>query len=350
MTVVYQTAPSLTVPATLELCMAISTQVEADEFVVDFRATVNVEPFSMLLLSSELAALRQRYPNAKFLLTNYERMTYAAHMGFFQSFGVDFGKYPGQASGNSRYVPMTLLKCEEIEKQAAQKNVEVQEEIESQSERLAEILSSETSGPLFETLSYSIREIIRNVSEHSQSNMVGICAQLKKNHVEVAIVDRGIGIRTAISKNPHIDASTDKKALNFALMPAVSGTAFKGSRIKKRGHWANSGFGLYMTNRICRNGGNFFIASGDTGMLLTSKGEGKRYFPCNLHGTAVRLTIRTAKLNSLDEMLDTYRKEGYEFQKKYAEIVNIDPSAASLMLSKDFDLSLWNRILSSLKS
>ncbi|WP_092949868.1 hypothetical protein [Roseateles sp. YR242] len=39
------------------------------------------------------------------------------------------------------------------------------------------------------------------------------------------------------------------------------------------GNWANSGFGLYMTNRICRNGGNFFIASGATSMLLTRGGK-----------------------------------------------------------------------------
>ena len=76
---------------------------------------------------------------------------------------------------------------------------------------------------------------------------------------------------------------------------------------------------------------NFFVASGDTGMLLT-KGQGKRYFKCSLDGTAVRMVTDTSALGELRESLDRYREEGYEFQKKYAEIVNIDPSSASLML------------------
>lgn len=100
-------------------------------------------------------------------------------------------------------------------------------------------------------------------------------------------------------------------------MPAVSGTAFKGARRQPKGPWANSGFGLYMTNRICRNGGTFFIASGDTGILLTSRGEGKRVFPAQFNGTAVRMVIRTKQLLELDKALEMYRADGYAIQKKY---------------------------------
>ena len=305
----------------------------------------------MLLISSEIAALRMRFPDASFVCRRHERMTYAAHMGFFQSFGVEFGKQPGQAAGSSNYVPMTILDLEDIEHAAAQRARAIQDEIEDQSRRLAEVLSKSDSGALFDTLVYSMREIMRNVVEHSKSDRLGICAQYwpSKSRVEVAILDRGIGVRESIRHNPHIDASDHKSALNYALMPAVSGTAFKGARRQPKGPWVNSGFGLYMTNRICRNGGNFFIGSGDTGMLLTSKGEGKRYYPSNLVGTAVRMVIRTKEILSLDEALTTYRNEGYEIQRRYAEIVSIDPSAASLMLSRDFDLPLWERLLATVK-
>ena len=83
-------------------------------------------------------------------------------------------------------------------------------------------------------------------------------------------------------------------------------------------------------------------------MLLT-KGEGKRYFLCNFGGTAVRMVLRTDQISGLREALDMYRKDGYEIQKKYREIVKIDPSSASLMLSEDFDLSTWDRLLIKLK-
>lgn len=348
---VFALPAALTLETTLAACVAIASAKEASEFVFDFGNVVHVEPFPMLLLSSEIAALRMRFPDASFVCRRHEKMTYAAHMGFFRSFAVEFGKHPGQATGSSSYVPMTLFNCEDLEREATQRSRALQEEIEDHSKRLAEVLCKSTTGAMFDTLAYSMREIMRNVVEHSKSARFGICAQYwpSKNRVEVAILDRGIGVQQSIQHNPHIDASDDKRALNYALMPAVSGTAFRGARRQSKGPWVNSGFGLYMTNRICRNGGNFFIASGDTGMLLTSKGEGKRYYPAQLSGTAVRMVIRTKEIMALDEALATYRREGYAIQRRYAEIVNIDPSAASLMLSKDFDLPLWERLLATLK-
>jgi len=247
---------------------------------------------------------------------------------------------------------ISAVALEKPEREAASAGHDVGDEIESQSKRLSETLVGASEGDVFETLSYSVREIMRNVVEHAHVDRFAICAQYwpTKGRAEVAIVDRGIGLQQSLRPNPHIDASSDKSAINYALMPAVSGKAFKGARrLVKRGPWTNSGFGLYMTNRICRNGGNFFIASGDTGMLLTSGKDGKRYIPTTLNGTAVRLNIRTKNLDSLRDALARYRAEGFEIQQKYREIVSIDPSSASLMLSQDFDLKLWEKLLASLK-
>jgi hypothetical protein len=74
------------------------------------------------------------------------------------------------------------------------------------------------------------------------------------------------------------------------------------------------------------------------------------YFSTALAGTAVRMTISTNGLASLRDVLAKYRDEGYEIQKKYREIVSIDPSSASLMLSEDFDLRVWDRVLKKLRS
>jgi hypothetical protein len=343
-------------PAQFNMTSAISfaSEIEcaadADEYLIDFGAVRLVEPFPMLLISSELRKLARRYCAPAIDCANFEHMSYAAHMGFFQSFDLEYGNAPGEARGNGNYLPIKIYETKRVESEAFANGVEVGDQIESISRRMSIVLSGEDSGDLFDTLTYSIREIIRNVVEHSAAERFGICAQYwpTRERVEVAILDRGIGLRESLSRNPHIDVSDHKKAINFALMPAVSGKAFKGSRTKRRGNWGNSGFGLYMTNRICRNGGNFFIASGDTGMLLT-KGQGKRYFTCSLDGTAVRMVINTSELKGLRESLDRYKDEGFEFQKKYAEIVNIDPSSASLMLSEDFEVSTVDRILKKLK-
>ena len=336
-------------PSAIEFALAIEKSPDADLYYIDFGSVRLIEPFAMLLISSEIRKLARRACSPEIECINFEHMSYAAHMGFFQSFDLEYGKTPGQARGNGNYLPITILETRKVEREAFDNGIEVGDQIESTSRRMSEVLCGDNNGALYDTLTYSIREIIRNVVEHSGAERCGICAQYwpSRERVEVAILDRGIGLRKSLSSNPHIDVSDDKKAINFALMPAVSGKAYKGAR-KQRGNWGNSGFGLYMTNRICRNGGNFFIASGDTAMLL-NRGEGKRYFKCSLDGTAVRMVINTSELMGLRESLDRYRQEGFEFQKKYAEIVHIDPSSASLMLSEDFEVSTVDRILRKLK-
>lgn len=271
-------------------------------------------------------------------------------MGIFQAIGLDFGKSPGEARGGARYLPLTIFECDEIRHQAVSEAVEVGDIVEARGKQLSQLLCGEKVGPIFDTLAYSIREMMRNVVEHSNAGQFGVCGQYwpTKNRAEVGIVDRGIGLKASLSNNPHLDASDHKKSINYALMPAVSGKAFKGARTPKKGHWGNSGFGLYMTSRICRNGGNFFVLSGDTGMILTPKG--KRYFSSNFQGTAVRLVLKTDEMATLRNALETYRKDGLKIQSNYSEIVKIDPSSASLMLSEDFDLNTWERLLVNLRS
>lgn len=336
-------------PSAIEFAMQIESAPDASLYFIDFGGVRLIEPFAMLLISSEIRKLARRACAPEIECNNFEHMSYAAHMGFFQSFDLEYGKTPGEARGSGSYLPITIFETRKVEREAFDKGIEVGDQIESTSRRMSEVLCGDTAGALFDTLTYSMREIIRNVVEHSGAERFGICAQYwpSRERVEVAILDRGIGLRASLSRNPHIDVSDDKKAINFALMPAVSGKAFKGAR-KQRGNWGNSGFGLYMTNRICRNGGNFFISSGNTAMLL-NRGQGKRYFKCSLDGTAVRMVINTSELKGLRESLDRYREDGYEFQKKYAEIVHIDPSSASLMLSEDFEVSTVDRILKKLK-
>lgn len=341
---------SLDMSSALQFSLKLKSTKQAERFIFDFSEVGHIEPFGMLLICSELRGLLRRFPDALPAFEKYEHMSYAAHMGLFQAIGLDFGKAPGEARGSARYLPLTIFSCEQLLHKAASLALEVGDVVESESKQLSQMLCGEAEGPVFDTLAYSLREMMRNVVEHSNASQFGVCAQFwpTKNRAEVAIVDRGIGLKKSLESNPHLDASDDKKAINYALMPAVSGKAFKGAKKSTKGHWGNSGFGLYMTSRICRNGGNFFVLSGDTGMMLTAKA--KQYFPSHFPGTAVRLVVKTDQLANLRNTLETYRREGLEIQSKYKEIVSIDPSSASLMLSEDFDLNLWERLLVNLRS
>jgi hypothetical protein len=109
---------------------------------------------------------------------------------------------------------------------------------------------------------------------------------------------------------------------------------FKGVRKRKNDDWQNSGFGLYMTSRICRNGGNFYVASNDKSIFLDN--TGKRDIECNYKGVALRMRIDTSKIGAYSEMLAKYRSEGYEAAKNFSGDDAIEPSVASTMLARDF--------------
>ena len=199
---------------------------------------------------------------------------------------------------------------------------------------MALILAQSNSGDLFDTLTYSIREIIRNVIEHSKSNQFGFCAQYWQSYssVQLSILDRGLGIKSGLSTNPNLDISDDHEALNLSLMPGISGKAYKGAKSNPNDVWANSGYGLYMTSRLCREGGSFFIASGNTGLYLSE--NKKRYLETPFKGTALQLTLNTNRLSSLTSMLSKYRDEAHQFDQAGNNIMSA--SKASTLLSRDF--------------
>jgi hypothetical protein len=142
---------------------------------------------------------------------------------------------------------------------------------------------------LFDALSYSIREVMRNVFEHSKARNLYYCAQYwpKSSKVEFAIADFGIGIRRGLSENPNFRFDADKQAIEYSPLPSVSG---KTHVPRWSDEWHNSGYGLYMTHRLARNGGNFVLGSGDTAIQLSRKT--KNNFQTSFSGTILRSADR----------------------------------------------------------
>lgn len=324
----------LTLESTVQFACELANLPPDQNFLFDFGNVGRIEPFALLFLSSELQRCRSKRPNSQFSAKGFESCSYAAHMGFFKAFGLDHGKAPGEAKGSNTYIPISILDSELIQKQAAENFEAVGNFIERKAEEMAGILTRNSAGDLFDTLSYSIREITRNVIEHSKSKQFGFCAQYWPTYgtVELAILDRGIGIQNGLSKNPHLTINNDHEALNLALMPGVSGRAYKGARQKPNDVWANSGYGLYMTSRLCREGGSFFIASGDTGLYLSE--NKKRYLETPFQGTALKLTLNTNRLTSLSSMLCRYRDEACAFDISGNN--SMSASTASMMLTRDY--------------
>ncbi|MFZ6694067.1 hypothetical protein [Undibacterium sp. SXout20W] len=263
---------------------------------------------------------------------------YAANMAFFRAFGLKHGREPNCIDGNERFVPYTILRRQTIIDEA-RKDWEVEQEIiERRAGHLAKILAQEEAGNLVDALTFSIREIMRNVLEHSQAKAIEYCAQFwpTYNKVEIVIVDGGIGLKESLKLNPFIQVESDSDAIQQALMPAISSKNYEGIRIDRNDPWHNSGFGLYMSSRICRLGGSFLICSGDHGISLNADGKTHIELGHRFKGTAVRMVLNTNKLTELSGMLAKFRTEGYEIAKEIKGVGMYNASAASQMLSRDF--------------
>lgn len=277
------------------------------DYVFDFKNLSLIDPFSILFLSSELNNFKENNPESNFHFKNYEHCTYAAHMGFFQSFGLNYGKFPGEAKNNNRYIPLKIFSVIEIKEAARELMVNPGEILEDIAKEISTVLTQNVDINLTEILRYCIREILRNIVEHSNTVKFGFCAQYLPSHnkVSFSVLDRGIGIKTSLSDNPKLNLENDLIAIKESLKPGISGKIYAGQKRKPKGEWANSGYGLYMTSNICKNGGSFFVASGKSGIYLT--GVNEKNLNINIEGTALNLTINLNQKVNLKQILEELR-------------------------------------------
>ncbi|PHR58140.1 MAG: hypothetical protein COA44_04355 [Arcobacter sp.] len=326
---------NLSLKQAINFCNRLWSLEKGDSYEFDFGRLQFIEPFTMAYVANELKRFSIENLGAC-TATNFQDKTYAAHMGFFKAFGLEHGNEPGEAKGSSTYIPLTILEVSEIQREADLQGVNIGDILEDKSKLIAQILTREKRGDLVDTLTFSMREIMRNIVEHSESEIIEYCAQYwpTKNLVEVAILDTGIGIQKGLSKNPYLDINSERDALLLALQPGISGKMYKGIPERKNDAWQNSGYGLYMTNRICRNGGDFLIISNDSSIFL--HGKNKDSITCNYKGTALRLRIDTSKITKCSSMLMKYHNEGESIAKKDSGADAITPSIASTRLTRDF--------------
>lgn len=319
-------------------CTEIENHAGVERLLIDFSSMGRIEPFTMIYVAKYIRDFNRNNADTIVSCNGHHNKNYAANMAFFRAFGLKHGREPNCKDGNESFVPFTILRIQTIIDEASKEWEAEQNVIERRSEHLAKILAREENGNLVDALTFSIREIMRNVFEHSQSRRIEYCAQFWQsyNKVEIAIIDNGIGLRESLSANPFIEIKNDSDAIQQALMPAISSKNYQGRSINRDDPWHNSGFGLYMINRICRLGGSFLICSGDHGIKLDENGKEHIDLGHFCKGTAVRMVLNTSKLTKLSKMLSTFRDEGYETAKAIKGVGVYTASSASQMLSRDF--------------
>lgn len=308
--------PELSLTNTINLVNEMWLLPDAKSFVFDFALVHEFTPLSLLYLSNEIRGFRSARSQSNFSVVNYKHATYAGHMGFFRTFGAEFGKMPGEASGGTSYLPITIENTSAIRLQAIENNMPIGEYIDKYiAKRMAKVLISDTSSHSFNILAFCIREIIRNVLEHSETELFAYCAQYwpAKGKASLAILDRGMGVQESLRTNPYLSIGSDKEAISLSIQPAISGKMHKGVKVNHNDDWQNSGFGLFMTSEICKLGGSFFIGSGESALHVSEND----FIDHNvmIGGTLINLDIDTSDMPKLEDLTmaissKVYKKRG----------------------------------------
>ncbi len=285
----------------------------------------------MVVLASGLNRLARQQPRAKCFITNYSDHTYAAHMGFFQAINVDHGKKPGEALGGKNYLPLTAVSREDIQAEALHLGLGFNEGLENRAQRLAALLLQRSSGDDVDLLTFALREIMRNVFEHSGADYVRYVGQYWPSYreVEVAISDGGMGVTKSLSANPFVEINTDSDAVRASLLPGVSGKVYRGRVPLPNDEWAHSGYGLYMTSGLCRRGGRFVIASGDSALI--ARGDSHRFRTTDVVGTALGLRLNLGERSDFNQAMMELRQRGSTIARSIKGAV-VTPSVASGLL------------------
>lgn len=189
--------------------------------------------------------------------------SYLMHLGFFDFIHLGGGNRVGEAGGSTRYLPIRKIEIHPFDP-SRESLADWHGEISDQARRLACVLTgSLDSSEELQAYTYSIREILRNVFEHSGSQECYICGQRWYNgRAEIAIIDEGRGIRSSIEEA--FDVETDLEAINIALRPGASRTNVLE---KSKNIYDNSGFGLYVLSNLASSFGWFAIGSGSSRVI-----------------------------------------------------------------------------------
>lgn len=307
-------------PKMFKICDRIEEEIElgVKSFLLDFTRTSFYEPYAMVYFLSFVQRHRKENDITFEYTTNpnLNAFGYADFIGFFdflENGENDFSQFEYRGK---TYLPIHLITKKEIREYEHLNQLDMAQACSYFAHERTKFL---LQGKKFEenvekVLTYSIREIFRNVMEHSEAKEIWCAGQYweKNDEVEMVILDEGVGIKNTLCKNYHIKdyINSDEDAIKFSLYPGLSGVAFerKGRRAPDYGYPDNSGYGLYVTSQICKNSGEFLIASGDTYLRMTPSKRKKRKIYHQGTAISLRLNLKELKDISISEIVEEGEK------------------------------------------
>lgn len=279
----------------------------ADIYEVDCSLVQHAPPFGMLILAAAIRQWRARCVTSKFFASGTAENSYVSHMGFWRACGIPTGNAPGQARGSDRYLPISTLAASKIRQEASSKSIGTSRVVADLCDELAEIIVQDDKLELIEqAIAYALREMIRNIVDHSHAETIWYSAQYwpTKDLVELAVLDEGRGFLSSLRENPDIEVSSEVQAVIQSTLRGVS--RVNPQKQVPRGMWAgyggdrseNAGLGLFVLRTVAESAGSLVVVSNDTCVLFEQE-QSISAFDSALVGSAVRLLLKPSQLGDL---------------------------------------------------
>lgn len=281
---------------------------------LDFTNVEFVRPFGTILVGDRLKHLveyrKQRRLATFAQMDRQDRrdgaISYLKHVGFFDHIGLKVGKKLGEASGSGRYAPITVILQGDLTNSSPKASI--QQAIEARSDQLATVIFPQTTEQIM--VSYCLREVIRNVFEHAETDTCTVMAQrYTSGEAEIAVLDNGIGVHRSLGKSYNFE--TVEQALHAALEPGVSraATADRGNK------WSNSGYGLYVLSQLGAKCGQFLIASNGWFFEVAAHTQiNQNSGAVAFDGTAIKLVVDLSSSEYFPNLLLQIVKQGEQMQ------------------------------------
>lgn len=281
-----------------------------DEITFDFTQFKENNPLNILLIASSIINCKKTHSEISMKLIPKTSNDFLSHLGFYNMIGAEYGKKLGEAIPNTNYVPITKIEFDKMENGFYNC-------IEDKSKQMARLLYYDND--MCEFLKYAFIETIRNVYEHAETNTLFLCAQKwsSMNLVEIAIVDNGCGVASALRKQ--IKNKTEKQLMYMAALPGVSAKS-NHTYLDKDNEWRNSGYGLFALRELTKAYGGSFILCSKNISLYQYNGKITE-FDTFFEGTAVAIRFKTDRNINFSSTLSDIIKKGEEMSKNNKQAI-----------------------------
>lgn len=186
--------------------------------------------------------------------------------------------------------------------------------------------------------SYLMREIIRNVVEHSKSKEFILDIYTNESYeLGFRVSDNGIGIKKSLETNPNYMLEDNLSALAFAVRPGIT-RSYKRDPLRNE-EWQNSGFGLYMVSNIINIiNGRFEISTGNIKLVYEKNRMEYRHSTIikgKRGGTEVLCVFDTNQKINTSEIIKNVSQKGNEYtqgKERYSEYSTIKTASKASTL------------------